>query len=99
MDIGHAVSISSRLILGAIAVFLAILLWSKTRDTPWMFMVGGMVTAYIEIIYSILNFYGFIYFKRVLIGSVPLIEIILPSLKMCFFITAFFVMAYRRCRK
>jgi len=99
MDIGQAAYITSRLILGAIAAFLAILLWAKTRDLPWMFMVIGMVSAYVEIIYSILKIYGFIFTERVSIGSVPVIEIILPSLTMLFFIMAFFVMVYKRYRR
>jgi len=99
MDTGQAVLISSQLILGAIAVFLAILLWSKTRDIPWMFMVVGMVTAYIEIINSILVLYGFVLFERQLIGNVPLLEIILPSLKLIFFIAAFFTMVYRQFKR
>ena len=99
MDTGQAVYVSSQLFLGAIAVFLAILLWSKTRDMPWMLIVIGMVTAYIEIIYSILNLYGFLFMERLLIGTVPLLEIILPSIKMLFFIAAFFIMVYRRYRR
>lgn len=99
MDAGHAVLFFSQLILGAVAAFLAILLWSKTRDLAWMFMVAGVIAAYIEVIYSILNTYGFIAVNRLLIGSVPLLEIILPLLKMSFFIAAFYVMVFKRRRR
>jgi hypothetical protein len=99
VDIGQAIFISSRLILGAAAAFLAILVWAKTRDKEWMFMVIAIVIAYIEIIYSILNMYGFITMNRILIGSVPLFELIMPALRMGFFIAAFYVMVIRRRRR
>ena len=99
MDVGHAVFVSSRLILGALAAFLAIMLWSKIRDVAWMFMVIGIVVSYIEIVYSILVFYGFSGLSNLLIGSVPVIEIVLPALRMIFFIAAFFVMVVKQYRR
>ena len=98
MDAGQITYILSQLILGALASFLAIMLWSKTRDIVWMFIVIGTIAAYIEIIYSILNHFGFINADFLLIGSVSLAAIVLPSLRMIFFIAAFFVMVVKRCR-
>ena len=96
MDVGQAILITSRLILVAIAVFFAILLWSKRRDMALMFLVIGIVAAYIEIVYSILNDYGFITIKRLLIGSVPFFEIFMSTLKWFCFIAAFFIMIFKR---
>ena len=98
MDIGQGVLIFSQLILGALASFFAIMLWSKTRDTAWMLIVIGTIAAYIEIIYTILKLFGFIN-TGLLIGSVPLMAIILPSLRMIFFIAAFYVMVVKRYRR
>ena len=57
-----------------------------------MLIVIGTFTAYIEIIYSILRFAGFAGRNSMLIGSVSLPEILLPSLRMIFFIAAFYIM-------
>ena len=98
MDAGQAISISSRLVLTAVAVFLAIILWSKIRDMAWMFIVIGIVAVYIEIIYSILGFFGLNGANTLLIGSVPLAAILLRSLWIIFFIAAFVVMIKRQYR-
>ena len=95
MDTGQLALILSQLILGALASFFAIMLWSKTREIAWMFIVIGTFTVYIEIIYSVLNLAGFAGKNFMLIGSVSLAEILLPSLRMIFFIAAFYTMVVK----
>jgi len=99
MDTGQIIFISSSLVLAAAAVFLAIILWSKIRDTAWMFIIIGVIAAYIEIIYSILGQFGLNGVSTLLIGSVPLAAILLRSLWMIFFIAAFIVMVKRQYRR
>jgi len=98
MDSGQLVYILCRLSLGALAAFLAIMLWSKTRDIAWMLIVIGTIAAYVETVYAILNIFGISGGEFITIGSVPLISIILPSLPTVFFITAFAVMVVRKYR-
>jgi hypothetical protein len=99
MDLGQIVQVYSRLILGAAAAFLAIMLWSKTRDTAWMLVVIGTITAYIAIVYSILEMAGLTAGKGWFMGSVSLVAIALPALCMIFFIAAFLVMIIRQYRR
>jgi hypothetical protein len=96
MDWGQIILVYSRLILGAVAVFLAIMLWSKTRDAAWMLIVAGTITAYIEIVYSVVELLGFTAISGLVIGSVPLTAILLPSLRMILFSIAFLIMIMRR---
>jgi len=98
MDTGQVLYILSRLVLGALASFFAIMLWSKTRDVAWMFMVIGTIAAYVEIVYAILTMFGIDSGKILVIGSVPLMSILLPCLPMVFFIAAFAVMVVRKYR-
>jgi hypothetical protein len=98
MDVGQIVYIISRLVLGALASFFAIMLWSKTRDIAWMLMVIGAIAAYIEIVYSILEILGITEGDSLVIGSVPAASIILPCLPVIFFIIAFAVMVFRKYR-
>ena len=98
MDAGQQVFVYSRLILGALAAFLAIMLWSKTRDPAWMLMVIGIVVSYIEIVFSILEMAGISAGNTLFVGSVSLAAIMLPALRMAFFIAAFLVMVIRRYR-
>ncbi|WP_010262322.1 hypothetical protein [Treponema primitia] len=96
MDIGEILYISSRLFLGALAAFLAIMLWSKTRDMAWMLMVIGTIAAYAEIVYSILGLFGITQGTVPLVGSIPLPALILSNLPTGFLIAAFLVMVIRK---
>ena len=98
MDSGQIVYILSRLSLGALASFFAIMLWSKTRDVAWMLMVIGTIAAYVETVYSILNIFGISGSNIFIIGSIPLMSIILPCLPTIFFVAAFIVMVIRKYR-
>jgi hypothetical protein len=98
MDTGEIIYISSRLFLGALAAFFAIILWSKTRDVAWMLMVIGTIAAYAEIVYSILKIFGISGESLFSIGSVPVVSIVLPNLPTVFFIAAFVVMVIRKFR-
>jgi membrane-bound ClpP family serine protease len=99
MDSGQTAYIICRLVFGAAAAFLAIMLWSKTRDAAWMLIIMGAIFAYIEIIYSVLGLFGIDGSNLFLIGSVPLISFVLPLLRMIFFIAAFIVMIVRHSRQ
>ena len=98
MDSGQIIYILSRLSLGALASFFAIMLWSRTRDVAWMLMVIGTIAAYVETVYAILNLFGIVGENILIIGTVPLISIILPCLPTIFFIAAFAVMVVRKYR-
>ena len=99
MDSGQAIFIISQLILGAAASFLAIMFWSRTRDIAWMLIIIGAIVAYVEIVHSILSFFGMGGDDLFLIGSVPLISFVLPLLRMAFFISAFTIMIVRQFRQ
>ena len=98
MDSGQIVYILSRLSLGALASFFAIMLWSKTRDAAWMLIVIGAIAAYAETVYSILNLFGISGGNIFTIGSVPLMSIILHCLPTIFFVIAFIIMVVRKYR-
>jgi hypothetical protein len=99
MDSGQIVFVYSRLILGAAAAFLAIMLWAKTRDIAWMLLVIGTIIAYIEVVYSVLETLGISASYGLMIGSVSLATILLSALRMLFFIAAFLVMVVRVYRR
>jgi hypothetical protein len=98
MDTGQTIYIFSQLILGAVAAFLAILLWPKIREAAWMLVIFGTIIAYIETVYSILKIFGIAGEEYIILGSIPLISFVLPSLRMILFIIAFAVMVYKQSR-
>jgi len=99
MDAGQVFYITSQLILGAVAAFLAIFLWPRIRDAAWMFIIFGIIVAYIETVYSILRIFGISSEAFFTVGSVTLISFMLPTLRTLLFIAAFGIMIYRQFRK
>lgn len=65
-----------RSIVGAVATLLAILLWTKTRDTAWVMVIITVILSYIAVLFSILNIFGF----TALLTSSPLLNIIFTIL-------------------
>jgi hypothetical protein len=92
MHSGMTVFILIRLILGAFASFLAIMLWSRTRDMAWMLVIMGIVVSFAETVYSVLTLFG------LLGGNKFLVSIVLPCLPAVFFILALMIMVFRKYR-
>ncbi|MBQ4554964.1 MAG: hypothetical protein IJA53_07670 [Spirochaetaceae bacterium] len=81
-----------KLVLGGILAFLAILVWSKTRDAAWFFLVSGTILAYCGVVYEMLKSFGIITKTFYLLWNIPIIDlcfVVIPSL---FFIVGFIIM-------
>jgi len=99
MDSGQLVYILGRLILGAAASFLAIMLWARIREAAWIFVIIGVIVAYAETVYSLLSILGIGNDFFFMLGSMPLLSILLSCLSTSFFIAAFAVMVARKYRQ
>jgi len=99
MDSGQLIYILSRLFLGGVASFLAIMLWARTRDTAWMLIIMGTIAIYGETIYTIVNLFSVDGGSFFSIGDMPLLSILLHNFPMLFFIAAFAVMVARKYRR
>ncbi|TVR93681.1 MAG: hypothetical protein EA428_01675 [Spirochaetaceae bacterium] len=87
----------SRLAVGAITTFLAILVWSRTRDSAWMFVVIATVAQYGEIVAGTLESFGIVRLDGLVIAGVPLFRVLLLNLPMVFLsIALLVVLAGRR---
>jgi hypothetical protein len=96
MPSGDVLLLVSRLAFAAVAMFLAIILWSRTRDTAWMFIVVGAIAAYADIIYSLLIQFGVIDREAFTPGGVPVASLVFTNLPSIFFSIAFMVMIVRK---
>ena len=47
------VILAARLGFVALATFLAIVVWARTRDAAWMLVVVGIVAGYADILYTL----------------------------------------------
>jgi hypothetical protein len=86
----------SRFFLGAVATFLAIMLWSRTRDTAWMLIVIGTIAHYGDVVFNALETFGVVRLDVITIGSVAVFPLVLTNLPTLFFILAFLVMVVRK---
>ncbi|MBQ6780669.1 MAG: hypothetical protein IJP62_05490 [Treponema sp.] len=84
-----------KLILSGIAAFLAIALWSKTRDAAWMSLVAGAVTGYAGIVFELLVKMGVIIAGGIRLAGIPLSSLFFTVIPALFFILAFILMLNR----
>lgn len=99
MDQGELLLYIIKLVLGGVASFFAILLWSKTRDAAWMSLVAGAVVSYAGVIYSMLEDMGIAFSKDLHIFGMPLTKLVFAVLPSVFFILAFVLMLLRNREK
>lgn len=95
METVDLIGIIVRLSTGAIATFLAILLWAKTRDTAWMLIIMGVIVEYGEIIYSTLKLFGVVPSQVFIYPELVRVEVVLRNLPLLFFSIGFLVMLLR----
>ena len=83
-----------KLVLGGIIAFLAIMLWSKTRDFSWMFLVFAAVTGYSAVVFDLLLKLGFVSAREVSVlgNQIPLVQLLLAVVPSLFVIIAFIIM-------
>jgi hypothetical protein len=96
MSSGDTVLLVSRLATTAVAAFLAILLWSRTRDPAWMLIVIGVIASYADILFDLLARLGLIEESRYALFGLPLGRILLANLPYLFLCAALVVMIRRK---
>jgi hypothetical protein len=96
MGVGETVLLVSRLATAALAAFLAILLWSRTRDIAWMLIVIGVIASYADILFGLLAELGLVDESRYSLLGIPLGRIFLSNLPYLFLCAALLVMIARK---
>ena len=96
MNVGETVYLVSRLGTAALAAFLAIVLWSRTRDLAWMLVVIGVISSYADILFSLLARLGLVDEVRFQLFGLPLGRILLANLPYLFLCAALAVMIRRK---
>jgi len=86
----------SKLILGATATFLAILVWSRTREAAWVLVVAAVLASYAGIVYSALKLFGIVNEDPIVVSGLPLVELAIQNLPMLLFVGAFVVFLVSR---
>lgn len=85
-----------KLAAGGITAFLAIMLWSKTRDVSWMSLVAGFITTYAGMVYDLMIDLHVITAAGPVVWGLPLSTLLFTIVPFVFFILAFILMLIRR---
>ncbi|HTX72122.1 MAG TPA: hypothetical protein VMC79_04790 [Rectinemataceae bacterium] len=96
MSAGDVAYLVSRLVTTAVAAFLAIVLWSRTRDLAWMLIVIGAIASYADILFGLLTQLGLVNEARYQLFGIPIGRILLSNLPYIFLGAALLVMIRRK---
>jgi hypothetical protein len=86
----------SRLGVGALGTFFAILLWSQTRDAAWVLVIIGTLVSYVEVVFTTLESFGIVNNEMFNLSGFPVLRIVLANLPMALLACAFIVVVARR---
>lgn len=79
MEVDAVLAIAMPLSLGSVSTFVAVILWSVSRDSAWILVVVGVIIQYAGILYSILGDFGLISEDIAVIPGVLRLETLLES--------------------
>jgi hypothetical protein len=96
MDIAAFSQTMTHLVLGAFATFCAILLWSRTRDMAWTFVIIGAIVSYADIALTTLRSFGILGEDLIRYHGIPVLSIALANLPLLFSGIGFLIAASRR---
>ena len=78
--------------------FLAIILWSRTRDVAWMLIVIGVVASYADLLFDLFVRTGLLDENRLVFFGLPLVQMLFSNLTYLFLSAPFIVMILRKSR-
>ena len=83
--------------LGAIATFVAILLWSLTRERAWMLVIIAIVLRFGDTVFQVLDRLGIVRVQPVSVFEIPLVWVSLRAVPWIAIVAAL-VITIRRAR-
>jgi hypothetical protein len=84
MDITAFTVDASHLLFGAFATFCAILLWSRTREMAWIFVIVAVIISYADIVLATLRSYGILGPEPEVAQGIPIVRVLVADLPLVF---------------
>jgi hypothetical protein len=91
----NEISLLMRLFLGAIGTFFAILVWSKTRNPAWVFIILGIIFQYVIIVFETLENFGIV-FDKMNINNQSIFNMLILNIPMICFIIGLIIFLIRK---
>ncbi len=86
---GAVAELLVRTALGAVAAFLAIVCWTRTRSLAWMLVIVGVLSSYIGTLYRTLRAFGLFSRPEIALFGTSLGLLVSENLPLVCFIAAF----------
>lgn len=98
MTIEFMIMIILGLTVGFLMAVSAIALWSKTRDSAWLFMALGAVFLFGDFVLGLFEGIGIPVYRLLVVGGVSLIRILAAVFPLIFFSVGFIIFLIRKRR-
>ncbi|WP_020611933.1 hypothetical protein [Sediminispirochaeta bajacaliforniensis] len=99
METYELVALVVRLSLGGVTTFLAIMLWSSTRDSAWMLVIMAAILFYGNVMYQTLRVFGVVGEGIFLIPGVLHVSVVLENLPILFLAFGFIAALWKKRRR
>jgi hypothetical protein len=86
-------------ILWAGAVFVSIIVWSKTRDSSWIFLILAVIAFYISVVYRTLIFFGIIMPGILIYKNIDILSVFFESIPVVILILALIIKAAKNLHR
>ncbi len=86
-------------IIAGVAAFLAIVVWVKTRDSSWVFIVLAVLGIYAAVIYKTLLFFGIILSGIYLFNGIDIIQAAFDYVPQLFLVVALLIKAVKNMKR
>jgi hypothetical protein len=96
MDTGLAVYLVTRITVAGLMTFLAIILWSRTRDIAWMLIVIAAISSYSDVLFDLLVQFGLLDEAKMQFFGLPVARIAFANLPYLFLSLSFLVTLFRK---
>jgi hypothetical protein len=96
MDVQIFLVEASHIAFGAFATFCAILLWSRTRDLGWTFIIIATIVSYAGIAFNTFVRLGLIEEEVFSLRGVPIVRLALTDLPFVFMAVGFLIAFARK---
>lgn len=87
-----------RAVVSFIASFLAIWVWSRTREESWLFIIAGVLVSFVVLLIEILSIIGILPFAPDASGFIPVWLALLQLLPYLFYALGLGFYIYRNRR-
>lgn len=83
------------LVFGAVASFLAIMVWTKTANLAWILVVAGVLASYAGLLYRTLRLFGFFSSSSIPVFASSLGSLLSTNIPQALFIAALIAFLFR----